>query len=76
MSIPRDNYSDSLYGAMQEMTSAISALTMPAEPLPNAESAHFLVDADATAKHSHDHMIAAMQCLMTAIKEREEAKAS
>lgn len=64
MSDPRTDYNDPLYGAIQELTSAMSALNMPAEPMEGAGADGFLVDNDATAKHAHDHMSQAMQYLI------------
>jgi hypothetical protein len=72
MSNPNHNHEDALYGAIQELTSAMSALMMPAKPMEGVspDDDGFLADNDATARHSYEHMKAAMSNLVQLINRR------
>jgi hypothetical protein len=57
MSAPRNR------SAIEEVSSAISALFSPPEAIPGTEDEDFLGDKDVWAKHAIEHLYAAMDLL-------------
>lgn len=62
-----------LYGAVQEIISAMSALNMYPEPREvKGDEAGWLAHSDAWANHSMEHLVAAMRFLDQARRERSK----
>jgi len=63
MSEPRNDYAGLLYGAIKELTSAMSSLNMPPEKLEYMDGSGFLSEIDKWANHSYAHMEMAIELL-------------
>lgn len=72
MSEPKKRYEDKIQGALNELVSAMSALNMHPDPIPNSEG--YLSETDGWAKHAMEHMHAVFELLNEAHKEREKLK--
>jgi len=69
MSDPREEYDCPIQGAVYELISAMSALNMEPSPIDNpGKNAIYLSETDAMAKHSMEHMNAAMACTRKAVR--------
>jgi hypothetical protein len=75
MGEPSTRQKDKLYGAAREIMSAMSALLMPPERISTAGPDDvFLADCDVYAKHSREHMKAALRYVQDLQHEQEMEK--
>lgn len=72
MSKPREDWKAPIHGASHELVSAMSALNMEPSPIKSPdETAIYLSETDEMARHSYEHMQAAMTCLIKAQQQLE-----
>ena len=74
MCTPRTDHEDPVRGAQMEISSAMSALNMHADPIPESkqlpDNPGYLSYTDAWAQHAMEHMDAAMKLLMKAMNQQ------
>ena len=69
MSDPREEYDCPMQGVVHELISAMSALNMEPSPIDSPKkNAIYLSETDEMAKHSMEHMNAAMVCARKAVR--------